>query len=276
LIVAALTLFPSDSAVQEAGCWAVAALSTNNIQNSRALGALGACALVAAAMEAFPWDRGVQERACGAVGGLACEDPTNISLLLKEGIPYLLAASLTMFPDNARVHRRACWAMANLSWDNSGAVQLAEAGACHLVSSALVAFPTHTGVQEEGLGAVVNLAASSEENARLLGEAGACELVVSALTSFKSPQPGGGGRSNRLVAKMALHAVERLASTIHPGYERLVAAGAPGAVVTALRAFPGDLALEKSGCEAVATLAMLPLGAEALGREGACSQVVAV
>lgn len=166
--------------VQVEGCWALLELSAAEGALAR-LDREGALQAVLRAAEQHFLSAGVLEPACRVIAGLASSSARTGGVLRAGGAVVVLQAMETL-PKNARVSEAGCEALRQMAACSSKADYAAAGG--WGVAYVIAALRTHKedpGVQEQGLGALVAVAAGSHALQRQVWALGGSEVAQDAV-----------------------------------------------------------------------------------------------
>jgi hypothetical protein len=231
-----------------------------------ALGKAGACEAVTAAMKRHANDAAVALQSCNAVINLAV-NVDNAAMLGEAGACEAVTAAMMRHADDAAVAQHCCWAVANLAAGlSANKARLGKAGACTAVVKALAMHGSSMPVEmaKQALNAVTWLAATKPNRGRL-GAAGACALVVAAMREHISEVT---------VAAAGVNAVLALATDSSKNCQKLLAAGALGALQSAMAALSDDAPRMHSVERAIIQLATNAASSDKLRAAGAYKVIV--
>ncbi|KAG5178781.1 armadillo-type protein [Tribonema minus] len=267
-LAVALRAHGGDGGVQLAGAWVLEKLAGTGAEPCAALGQLGANEALVLMMTAASSDGTRQYAAMRALVALLA-NAYNTTCMAAAGAGQAVVAALSAHPQR-HLCAEGCKLVERLAALPHGAGErLGAAGACDAVIAAMSRHKKDLAALEAACGALAALAAGARdtENKRRLARAGGVEAAAVTLMAH-APHAAICGACCGALAQLVVGNADN----------RRVAAecDAGAAVLAALRANPGDAALQAIGLNAVAGLAGAsePL-CKALGESGAAEVTAA-
>lgn len=234
--------------------WAAQALAelAGGHENKRRCSVLvrcGALRALFAAMNKSRSGRKLQRAGCIALGHVAGRlDPKELQAVGRNGGAQAVTGAFTACPGDKDVALAGLLAVAKLSISSENRRLLGEAGACPLISQALLEFSGHEAVAEEGCRAITRLAALSGFNRTALGLAGAAKATATALLNHPSKP---------MIQRWGLSAAAALVAETDPSgnTDRITRAGILDLAALALAKFRHNPAVQAEGLKTFAKVA---------------------
>ena len=242
-VVSAMQRHAGHTAVQEAGCWALASLACNH-DNCVAIAKAGGIDYVVFAMQRYASHAAVQEAGCWVLASLACNHDNKVAIALAGGIDRVVSA-VQRYASHTGVQEQDCRALRNLAdINNDNCVAIAGAGGIDRVVLAMRKHTKHSAVQEQGCWALASLACN-HDNKVAIAEAEGINRVVFAMQQYAS-HTGVQEAGCWALASLAYNNDNKVAIALAGGIDR---------VVSAMQQHASHTGVQEQGCRALRNLA---------------------